>query len=72
MAATTQTGEPASITSVSSPSARRVYYELSDRGEASLEDLAVAVGYEANRVDELLAVLDSQGLVTGDGDTFQA
>ncbi|MFB6132255.1 MAG: hypothetical protein ABEJ44_02470 [Halanaeroarchaeum sp.] len=72
MAATIPTDESARITSVSSPSARRLYYELTDRGEASLDDLATAVGYDPDRVGELLAVLDSRGLVRSDGDTFLA
>lgn len=72
MAATTQTDDGASITSVSSPSARRLYYELTDRGEASVEELVDAVGYERDRIAELLSVLDSQGLVTTDGDTVLA
>lgn len=66
MAATTPltdaTAEP-SITNVSSTSARLLYYELADRGEATASDLAAATSHDEGRVAALLESLSSQGLV---------
>lgn len=70
MAATTATEETASVTSVSSPSARLLYYELADVSEASVEELSESVGYETDRVLDLLSVLESQGLLSEDDGTY--
>lgn len=72
MTPTASTGEAASLTSVSSPSARRLYYELAEGEAASPEELGEAVGYDPTRVRELLSVLDSRGLVTETDGTYSA
>lgn len=72
MAATTSTEDTASLTSVSSPSARRLYYELAEGEDASPEELGETIGYDVDRVRELLSLLDSQGLVTETGGTYSA
>lgn len=70
MTSTTGTEETASVTSVSSPSARLLYYELAEGNEASIEELSESVGYDTDRVLDLLSVLDSQGLLSEDDGTF--
>ncbi|MGM0398737.1 MAG: hypothetical protein ACQEQY_07050 [Halobacteriota archaeon] len=72
MTVTTATEDAASLTSVSSPSARRLYYELAEGEDASPEQLGEAVGYDADRVRDLLSLLDSRGLVTETGGTYSA
>lgn len=70
MTSTTATEETASVTSVSSPSARLLYYELAEGNESSIEELSESVGYDTDRVLDLLSVLDSQGLLSEDDGTF--
>jgi len=70
MASTPPTAETPSVTSVSSPSARRLYYELADRTEASPTELGEAVDVDVDRVRELLSVLRSAGLVSENDGTF--
>ncbi|MFW5918860.1 MAG: hypothetical protein ACOCSP_01985 [archaeon] len=72
MAATTPSTESRGVTAVSSPSARRVYYELETRGEASVTDLSEVLGYDEDRVGSLLAVLESHGLVDAAEDGVRA
>lgn len=70
MAATAATEETPSVTSVSSPSARLLYYQLAEGNEASVEELSEAIGYDTDRVLDLLSVLDSQGLLSEDDGTY--
>ncbi|MFB6070176.1 MAG: TrmB family transcriptional regulator [Halanaeroarchaeum sp.] len=59
-----------SITNVSSTSARLLYYELEDRGEATVEALAETTTHDEDRVRSLLDALASEGLVVRDGDAY--
>jgi predicted transcriptional regulator len=72
MAVTTPSTETPSVTTVSSPSARRLYYELESRGEASVTDLSEDLDYDVERVDSLLSVLESHGLVETADDIVRA
>ena len=72
MAATTPSTETPSVATVSSPSARRLYYELDSRGEASVTDLSEDLEYDVERVDSLLSVLESHGLVETSDDIVRA
>lgn len=55
---------PVSIATVSSTSARLLYYELEDQGAATVADLSDAMDYDPDRVASLLDTLAAQGLVT--------
>lgn len=72
MAATTPATETPSVTTVSSPSARRLYYELDNRGEASVTDLSDDLDYDVDRVNTLIDVLESHGLVDTSDDLVRA
>lgn len=63
MAATTPTTEVPSVTAVSSPSARRLYYELVESETATVDELAETLDHETDRVESLLTVLASHDLV---------
>jgi len=66
MAATNPTADDttASIATVSSTSARLLYYELESQGAATVADLSDAMDYEPDRVSSLLDTLAAQGLVS--------
>lgn len=72
MAATPTNPDTPSVTDVSSPSARRVYYELQDDSASTVSDLAEAVGYDEDRVADLLGLLAERGLVAQAGDEYEA
>ena len=70
--AATSPDETPSVTAVSSPSARRLYYELKNRGTATVEELSETLEYDTERVDALLTTLASHDLVAEDDGVVQA
>jgi predicted transcriptional regulator len=70
--AATATDETPSVTAVSSPSARRLYYELANRGTATVEELSDTLEYDTDRVDALLTTLAAHDLVAEDDGVVQA
>ena len=70
--AATPFDETPSVTAVSSPSARRLYYELENHGTATVEELSETLEYDPERVDALLTTLASHDLVVEDDGVVQA
>ncbi|MFB6133556.1 MAG: hypothetical protein ABEJ55_01025 [Halanaeroarchaeum sp.] len=72
MAATPTETEAPSVTDVSSPSARRVYYELDGESAQTVTEIADAVDYGEERVVDLLGLLSDHGLIAEKENGYRA